>query len=315
VRRFITAFLCCSCLSLLAQPDYQLQLSQAPYQELSGGALAYDGSSWGGYMPYTINLGFPFTFMDTTVTAVTLEATGRLVFDVNHNYWLDMTTVANFQSKAAPDYSPITIHRKSLADQSQVLIIQYKEAVYQQDTSLSINFQLRLYQRDNAIEMHMGPRDDVQGSNAIFLGPYLGYYHSPNPSQANFTYGRNWTGKLDDKTDTVFSGSNTGFLNFTLDDLTATDQVVRLKPLSTVGVNLQHNKKPQIYFNPATAKLSLESYSGPVLRLEITNTSGKTVYRKEVGQVTDLSFLKPGYYNLQLFQHHSLINSKKIIVP
>ena len=50
--------------------------------------------------------GFDFQFMDSTFTSVSLEATGRVIFDDKHFYYADMFVVAGMQDKG-------TTHSKS----------------------------------------------------------------------------------------------------------------------------------------------------------------------------------------------------------
>lgn len=300
-------------LTLGAQYQYQLTLSSASYQEQSGGNPAYDPSGWGNFEPHQINLGFSFDFMDTTVNAVTLEATGRLVFDPAHHYWLDMTTVANFESKPGINTSPISIHHNTLGDGSKLVRIQYKNATYKDDATKTINFSITLYEKDNAIELHMGPRDDVSGSNAVYLGPYLGYYHSSAPAQANFDFGRNWTGDFPNLDDTTFYGTQNNFLNFTLNELAPENQIVRLEPLTSVTIP-EEEEHARVYFDATKKMLHVETLSE--LELQLKNSSGQAIWQtKNASSPTDLSFLKPGCYILLALRNGQVISTQKICAP
>lgn len=299
-----------------AQYDYQLELNTATYQEKSGGDLAYNGSNWGGYSQHPISLGFPFTFMDTLVTDIILEATGRILFSSNHSYWLDMTTVANFQSKSGINSSPIRIHKNTLLDGSKSVSIQYTNATYTNDTSKTINFRITLYEKDNSIELHMGPRDDVSGSNAIFLGPYLGYYHSSNLAQANFDYGRNWVGDLATLKDTIFTGVGANFLDFTLRDIIPTDQIIRLKPVPSLHQKEIKHSKFSALFNSQDRSLKLENPEQLSIDLRIYTTAGKLIHQqKSLSKKTELSFLKQENYLFVFSSSGKLLLTEKIYVP
>ena len=314
VITFLTLALCIYSMSLRAQYDYTLSLASSPYQEKSGGTSAFSPNGWGGYTPFNINLGFNFSFLDTTVNQIILEATSRLVFNPGHNYWLDMTTVVNFQSKTGTNSSPVSIHHLVLSDSSKAMTIQYKNATYADDTAKTINFSITLYERDNSIELHMGPKDDVKNSNAILFGPYLGYYHSKAPSQANFEYGRNWINDLSQKQDTIFSGVNSSFLNFTLNDLVSENQVVRLEPTTSISIGEEKLLK-HLYFDSLSSTLYLEKKSSDKLDLEVKNLAGKTIYQlPDLSPKTDLSNLKPACYLFLLKSGNTVIKSQKICV-
>ena len=86
--------------------SYSFSQPKASYKQLENGISLNTENPWSGFQSFAILMGFDLQFMDSTFTSVSLEATGRVIFDEKHFYYADMFVVAGMQDKG-------TTHSKS----------------------------------------------------------------------------------------------------------------------------------------------------------------------------------------------------------
>ena len=86
--------------------SYSFSQSKESYKQLENGISINAANLWSGFQAFSIPMGFNFHYMDSTFASVSLEATGRVIFDEKHFYYADMFVVAGMQDKG-------TTHSKS----------------------------------------------------------------------------------------------------------------------------------------------------------------------------------------------------------
>ena len=79
--------------------SYSFSQSNEPYKNLENAISINTENVWSGFQAFSIPIGFNFQYMDSTFTSVSLEATGRVIFDEKHFYYADMFVVAGMQDK------------------------------------------------------------------------------------------------------------------------------------------------------------------------------------------------------------------------
>ena len=197
--------------------SYSFSQSQEPYIPLVDGTSINKDSIWNGFQAHPIPIGFSFSYMDSSFTSVSLEATGRLIFDDNHYYYADMFVVLGMQDKGSShSLSPLS-YQVSGDIGDQILKIEINNATYKKDLSSTINYQIRLYESNGTLELHMGPNNISNPEAAFIKGPFSGVFNVTSFSPITFAYGYALLGETSSPTDTSFVGSEIDDAGFTLD--------------------------------------------------------------------------------------------------
>ncbi len=228
-------FLCLVLMSLSKSYSqvYSYSQSQELYTELADGESINTGNAWNGFQAFTIPIGFSFTYMDSVFTSVSLEATGRLIFDVNHYYYADMFVVAGMQDKGAVNsLSPLSYQLSGVIGE-EILKIEIKNATYKKDLSSTINYQIWLYESNGAIELHMGSSSINNPEDAFSLGPFSGVFNVTSFSPTTFAYGYALVGTPLSPSDTTFVGTGTNDFGLTLDNVPTDSTVYRFSIVPT----------------------------------------------------------------------------------
>lgn len=207
--------------------SYSFSQSKASYKQLENGISINTENLWSGFQSFAIPMGFDFQFMDSTFTSVSLEATGRVIFDEKHFYYADMFVVAGMQDKGTMNsLSPLS-YQLSGDQGDQILKIEINNATYKKDLSSTINFQIWLYENNGTIELHMGPNSITNPEAALALGPFSGVFNVTSFSPTTFGYGYAIQGSPISPSDTTFVGTGVDDFGLTLDNSPSEGTVYR----------------------------------------------------------------------------------------
>lgn len=207
--------------------SYSFSQFQEQYIPLEEGTSINKDSIWSAFQAYAIPIGFPFSYMGNSYTCVSLEATGRLIFDDDHYYYADMFVVLGMQDKGVlTSLSPLS-YLLSGDKGDQILKIEINNATYKSDLSSTINYQIWLHERNGSIELHMGPNNINNPKDAFSRGPFSGVFNVTSFSPISFTYGYALLGDSSSPSDTSFVGSKIDDKGFTLDSAPSEHTVYR----------------------------------------------------------------------------------------
>ena len=207
--------------------SYSFSQSNEPYKNLENAVSINTENVWSGFQAFSIPIGFNFQYMDSTFTSVSLEATGRVIFDEKHFYYADMFVVAGMQDKGTMNsLSPLS-YQLSGDQGDQILKIEIKNATYKKDLSSTINYQIWLYENNGTIELHMGPNSITNPEAALALGPFSGVFNVTSFSPTTFGYGYAIQGSPISPSDTTFVGTGVDDFGLTLDNIPSNGTVYR----------------------------------------------------------------------------------------
>ena len=227
----IISLLLMSTVSSSSQP-YSFAQSKGQYLSLENATNITNGKAWSGFEAFTIPIGFPFLFMDSVFTKLSVESTGRLIFDENHYYYADMFVVAGMQDKGTSSSLSALSYQLSGTSGDQILKIEFKNATYKKDLGSTISYQLWLYEKAGTIELHMGPNHISNPQAAFFRGPYAGVFKVISFSPTDFDYGKAIIGNPLSPADTTFVGTGINDMILTLDNVPPTNTIYRFTPQS-----------------------------------------------------------------------------------
>lgn len=149
----------------------------SPFLPLDKAEILNDSIPWGAFnITYDIAIGFPFTFFDKTFDSLHLETTGRIVFDVEHQYFADAFSEISMQDAGFNNdisMSPIR-YKNQISENNNVLIIEFENASFASDTLSRVTFQIKLHEKNGVFELHMGPNTISNFSKAFQNGPHSG---------------------------------------------------------------------------------------------------------------------------------------------
>lgn len=134
-----------------------------------------------------IDLPFDFPMLDTSFRSLRYEYTGRLVFDGQHNYWIDLFTLANFEEASLSNNGKSAAGYRLPTKEDPAFLIQLQNIRFSSHPEQSIDFQLRLYP-DGKLSFHHSLQD---GNEAVFkqqLGPYSGIFNASSFSPPTYNY-------------------------------------------------------------------------------------------------------------------------------
>jgi len=280
--------------ALSAQDQYRLEIDTLNYQSRSGGTLLFPASNWDPFQTAQINLGFNFPFMDTVVSSVKLEASGRLVFDAQHHYWLDLNTIAWLRAAPGLSSSPVRLIRESFADGSQKVILQFENARFDHNPSKVINFQIWINEQDASLSFHMGPHDSIDVQN-LSMGPFLAYSKLESLNPLKFEQYHCWYGSLGQLKDTLVENrSFNAFPNYHLNGLWEENSLISLIPNN--GIGQAEIQKADFQFIPTRDRILLPEGQ---FQYRICQLNGLCLEEGSIQKSLELRSLKPGLYLIQ----------------
>ena len=159
--------------------DSLVHIGKKEYIEITDGFSVNESKVWGGFNTrFQVPIGFTYEFLGKSFNSVTIETSGRLVFDEDHFYFADAFSEISLQDigmKNGKSVSPITF-KNEMTSNGKELIIQFKNAGFYQDSLSNVDFQIRLYEKTNEFELLMGPSEINNPIKAFVNGPYCGIY-------------------------------------------------------------------------------------------------------------------------------------------
>jgi hypothetical protein len=134
-----------------------------------------------------IELPFAFPLLDSNFHSLRYEYTGRLVFDAQHHYWIDLFTLANFEEASLSNNGKSIAGYRLPTKEDPAFLIQLQNVRFSSHTDVSIDFQIRLYP-DGRLSFHHSLQE---GNEAVFkqqLGPYTGIFKARTFSPPTYDY-------------------------------------------------------------------------------------------------------------------------------
>ena len=302
-------------LSANAQPYFFLQ-DTAGYTPLSNGTSINSGTVWSGFQTFSVPIGFNFDFMDASFTSVDFEATGRLIFDVNHFYFADMIVAQGLQDKGtSSSLSPLSYELTGTAG-NQILKIQVSNAEYSGDAGSSIDFQIWLYEYTSRLELHMGPVTINNPGAAFGGGPFSGLYHVTNWTPLTYGYGFMTHGDPLNPDDSTFSGQGISTNGITLNNAPNEGQVyIYTNDTSFLSVD-SYTMDIIAYPNPSKDKLRISGLSGKE-SIQLYNSLGQLVLEAKSAHgflELNIESLESGIYILNITDQETLVFKQQIII-
>ncbi len=174
MKKLIYSIVLVFSLSICAAQDSLYVIDSKPYLEIENGISVNEAIPWGQFShDFRIPIGFTFEFLGKKFDSVSIESSGRLIFDNDHYFFADAFTEISLQDigyEKGQSLSPISYKNEDIGS-GKVLIIQFKNAGFENDNLSVINFQIRLYE-NNEFELHMGPSKINNYSTTFINGPY-----------------------------------------------------------------------------------------------------------------------------------------------
>lgn|GEM_PF-2564242 len=270
-----------------SQP-YQFSYNNQTYSAISNGISANNGAVWGGFQTFAIPIGFTFNYMGNSFTSLDFEATGRVIFDVNHYYFFDGFTHNGLRDQGYPSgtsSSPIT-YATSGTSGNRILKIQISNAKISAQAGSSLDYQLWFYENGGKIEAHMGNHNI--NSATIFAG----VFHVSSFSPTNYAYGLSLYGNQNNPSDTTYSGSGIG--SFTLPNFPTSNTVYIYQPGSPTQIKeLTSNA---ISFTKISEDIIAISCNHEIKKVEVYNSNGQLLLNQKSSHISGLSKLSKGIY-------------------
>ena len=290
--------------------DYTFSVSTGTYSNLTGSTPINndEGSLWDD-PECEVPIGFSFQFYNTSINSIYFDFDdGGLLIDSNGNeiYVFD-TDIEDRGNISGTPQSPITYKSEGTTG-SRIFKLEWKNAgFYDEQDSLNtlndyINFQLWLYEGSNKIEMHYGanlitnPGIDYWGETGASVGlidnngnsPYILSGNPANPTLNASMY---------------LNGTP---LNGTIYTFTKNGS----------GINEQNDFSTQIFPNPVSNNLVINTKNNNVVNFKIINYLGQTLIEDKISNqhnVINMSSLTKGVYFLHLETLDHKVITKKLI--
>ncbi len=246
-------------IQLQGQPYFFSQYTQS-YTNLSNTISINNGNIWSGFQTFTVPIGFSFDFMGNSFNSVELEATGRLIFDVNHYYFADMFVVSGMEDKGtSSSLSPLS-YKLTGSVGTQILKIEINNATYQNDPASTVNYQIWLYEESSTIELHMGPNTINNPSLSFPSGPFSGVYHITTFSPVTYGYGLALFGNPLLPTDTTFSGTGINTSNIILNNIPNNSMVYQFTDdtITSAIKTVETDDYINVYPNPTSRIINID---------------------------------------------------------
>ena len=222
------------CTSLHAQPSivgYQLSTTSSPYTTYANGLELFETSSWYGYEGETFSFPFQFPFLDTAVSSMRYEVSGRLVITEDHSYFADVYTqslLQDLENLSPNENSPITVH--TIQKNSKLgIAIQVSRANYVLGTD-TVSFQVKFWE-DGVMEYHVGPHSNPTIPAVTDMGPLGGCYHMSSFNPFTFVWGQSFRGNPFVASDSTYTGVYDPFPHFKFDTLPPPGTLITYTPV------------------------------------------------------------------------------------
>ncbi len=285
-----------------AQPYFFWQSSET-YTPLVGGTSVNGTTVWNGFDVFTVPIGFTFNFMDAAFTSFDFEATGRVIFDVDHYYFADMLVVNGLQDKGAgTSLSPIT-YQLTGSPGTQIFKLEISNATFSGDLTATVDFQIWIYEELSRIELHSGPVTIPNEAGAFSgTGPSSGVFHVTSWTPETYAYGLMAYDDPLAPEDTIFSGPGINTFDIYIDGWPAEDEMYIYSDSSAfMDLEKQENTALRIWPNPAGEFLIVDGLSDDCV-MEMYDLSGALTLRTTPGTdgQVDLRELTRGVYLLRV---------------
>ena len=278
---------------LQGQQGFQVNLSHFSFQEKQGGSLIFPAGAWGPSTSASVNLGFNFSFLDSSFSRFDIEASGRIVFDAAHKYWLDLNTIAWIQSSSS---SQVSLIYETAWDGTAIVTIQFKEVALVDAPQKRLSYQISFYESDQSVAFHMGPHDSLSFSD-FELGPFLAYAKLDNINTMHFEQYHCWYRDSANLQDTmIYNATFPQFMSKEVESIWASGTRIHLSPKS-YQASLDDGKYVECFFIQSKKEF-VHPFAQIVLKVHRMDGSRSHVVRSQQSSI-DLSFLKPGIYLLE----------------
>lgn len=282
----------------VAQP-YEFEIDQREFTYLKDSISINNGELWGGIKSFNIPFDFPFEFMDTTFNQVILESTGRLVFDSDHFYFIDMLSSLGLSDKGQSiSESPLSYTIDGNIG-SRILKIEFRNATHIDDNGATINFQIWLYENEGRIELVVGP-NDVRAS----INFQSGIYKLNSFIPTDYAYGLVLSGSPAMPTISILNGAATGnnFLERIPDEQTL---YVFSKEVISSNTRINSAKQILLFPNPAIEYITIDLLENNIAlkELKVLSNRGQVLMIKEnvaLPYKLNIEHLSESVYALQL---------------
>lgn len=164
--------------------SYQFEKDNKAFHFLENPISINQGEVWGTFQQFYIELPFEFPFMDKKFHRITLECTGRIIFDASHFYYFDALVSSELKDKGLQkSLSPISYKVYPNKD-SNILVIEIKNAGINNQANSLMNYQIHLHE-NGSIALHMGPSSAPE--TTFFSGAFQLKSFSPFTYQYGLT--------------------------------------------------------------------------------------------------------------------------------
>lgn len=298
--------------------QYDFNTTMETYQDLSNPISLNNNVSWNNSSIFPVYFNFDFQVGSQTFSAVNVMAGGGLSFPGQGSHQLRVY--------GHPDSGYLLEDRDQLNSASpisyeisgdtggQILKIQWENAGFREwcassDASDYVNFQIWIYESNNKIEVHFG---DYQAN--------AGAYGQPDCNSG--TDGAQFIFEFDNCNNALSLTGNADLPSYDFRDHCIWQPGIHISgtPSSGIVYNLVQMETTiseiiktniQIYPNPATQYLTVESNYLYVSEIEIIDLTGKTI--KTITQNTstiDITDLSQGIYFINLFLNDMTVTRK-----
>ena len=278
---------------------YNFEIKEDTFVYLENSISINNGAIWGGTQSFSVPIDFPFEFMDTVFTNVILESTGRLIFDGNHFYFIDMLSTLGLSDKGSTNsVSPLS-YKIDGAPGERILKIEIRNARHLNDPNANINFQIWLYEKEGTIELHVGANNVLSSINF-----QSGIYQLISFVPTDYSYALVLNGSPNMPVVSTLNGAATG--NNFINGIPTEHTVFKFsKEIVSSNENVLKNKALHLYPNPANdyMTIDLEHNHEQVVELKILSTLGEVIQVSEKPSLPfnlNLSQIPAGNYILQI---------------
>lgn len=255
--------------------EYNVQIENVPFDTTASGET-FLPKSWSGFNGVKKSLPFSFPFLDSTFNSVRYECTGRLIFDDNHHYYVDLFTMVSLEdaiiSRHGNSTSKFTIDTLS---EVKSVTFQVLNARLSANTKKSIDFQIQLFE-DGSISYQAHFKEAFDIRYDLYYGPFTGVYRVKTFQPLTFFEGRNWL-NIPNTQDTIFKGIVPDYLDYKLNSFIKSNDKIVMSPRSKV---LGVKEKSQSKNCPRSISEIPEQQV-----VEVININGERIYNGEMSNL------------------------------
>lgn len=303
--------------SQLTSAQYQVELSNEPYVELTGATeLTYDASQGGYY--HAVNLNFP-VFRRTADLSLqpTVPSNGAYItpsgyFAVYEKPGYKNTIIFHCLYSNDFDYmagkTKVSVKMEGSAP-NRVVKIQWKDMVYKNDANQTASAQAWLHENTGNIAFHYG-------QNSVINAAATPFYAGLMVANEDFSL---LVDQLSLKGSPTSKETSTGYTTLTMPPMTGapTDgSVITFKRYYTTVNDVQDSKHALLYPNPASECVYLNIDGGKQVNVRVVDVSGAEVFSNiyNSGNVAiPLANISNGLYFVQL-QTPDGVMTKRLVV-